>query len=160
MNDKLLLDMVKRIIKGILFQNSVLLYHIRWENKDGDKVMQIYLTGDNKKVSVGDCAKINRYIVNTFDEKEIERTFSIEVGTAGTERELFTIDHFKNSIGETVFIMTDKKVDGSNKFEGVMKNIKDDQIIIESAENIYIIPVKIVRNAHVIDTAYKELSTL
>lgn len=160
MNDKLLLDMVKRIIKGILFQNSVLLYHIRWENKDGDKVMQIYLTGDNKKVSVGDCAKINRYIVNTFDEKEIERTFSIEVGTAGTERELFTIDHFKNSIGETVFIMTDKKVDGSNKFEGVMKNIKDDQIIIESAENIYIIPVKIVRNAHVIDTAYKEPSTL
>jgi len=160
MNDKLLLDTVKKIIKGILFRNSALLYHIRWENKDGDKVMQIYLTGDNKKVSVGDCAKINRYIVNTFDEQGIERTFSIEVGTAGTERELFTIDHFRNSIGETVFIMTDKKVDGSNKFEGIMKNIKDDRIIIKSAENIYIIPLKIVRNAHIIDTSDKELSTL
>jgi len=152
--------MVKNIIKGILFQNSMLLYHIRWENKDGDKVMQIYLTGDNKKVSVEDCAKINRYIVNTFDEKEIERTFSIEVGTAGTERELFTIDHFKDSIGETVCITTDKKVDGSNKFKGVIKNIEDDRIVIKSAEKTDIIPVKIVRNAHVIDTADKELSTL
>lgn len=160
MNDKLLLDMVKKIIKEILFQNSILLYHIRWENKDGDKVMQIYLTGDNKKVSVGDCAKINRYIVNTFDEKEIERTFSIEVGTAGTERELFTMDHFRDSIGETVLIATDQKVDGSNKFEGVIENIKGDQIVIKSAEKIYIIPAKIVRNAHVIDTADKELSTL
>lgn|GEM_PF-6915983 len=150
MKSELLIDTVKEIMKGILFQNSLRLYHIRWTNdRYSGRTMQIYILGDGKDVSVADCAKVNRTIVKALETRGIDRAFSIEVGTPGTERELFTTEHFKDSIGKTVFIKTDEKIDEVNKFEGMLKEVKDNNIVLEYKNNIQIVPIAAIKNARI-----------
>ncbi len=144
------LETIKSMISGMLRINGLKLYHIRWSTSYGSKLLQIFLSGEDRAVSANDCAKVNRFIINSLEEAGEIRDFAVEVGTIGIERELFTPVHFDNAIGKEILIKTQSKIDGRKQFKGIMRKVEDNNIIIKSETKEWAIPLDMISNAHIV----------
>ncbi len=144
------LETIKSMINGMLHINGLKLYHIRWSTSYGSKLLQIFLSGEDRAVSANDCAKVNRFIINSLEEAGEIRDFAVEVGTIGIERELFTPVHFDNAIGKEILIKTQSKIDGRKQFKGIMRKVEDNNIIIKSETKEWAIPLDMISNAHIV----------
>lgn len=66
--------------------------------------------GKRKGVSLDTCVEVTHLISPLLDvTPPVSGEYRLEVGTAGIERNLTTIDHFKKSIGENVSLLLDNK---------------------------------------------------
>lgn len=89
--------------------------------------------GKRKGVSLDTCVELTHLISPLLDvTPPVSGDYRLEVGSAGIERKLATIAHFKKSIGENVSILaSDKK-----KYKGVLIKVEDSKIFIQTADEL------------------------
>ena len=87
--------------------------------------------GKRKGVSLDQCVELTHLISPLLDvTPPVSGDYRLEVGTAGIERKLTNLDHFKKSIGEKVsFLCSDK-----SKLKGTLINVEGNKITIETQE--------------------------
>ena len=89
--------------------------------------------GKRKGVSLDTCVELTHLISPLLDvTPPVSGDYRLEVGSAGIERKLATIAHFKKSIGENVSILGDDK----QKYRGILTKVEDSKIFIQSADEV------------------------
>lgn len=84
--------------------------------------------GKRKPVSLDACAELSHMISPLLDTNPpVSGEYRMEVGSAGIERKLKTIEHFKLSIGENTQITLRQK----DKIKGILKKVEDTKIFLE-----------------------------
>ena len=87
--------------------------------------------GKRKGVSLDACVELTHMISPLLDvTPPVSGDYRLEVGTAGIERKLGTIAHFKKSIGEKVSLLHS----GKEKTRGVLKKVEGSTLFIETAD--------------------------
>ncbi len=85
--------------------------------------------GKRKGVSLDTCVEITHLISPLLDvTPPVSGEYRLEVGTAGIERNLTTIEHFKKSLGEKVSLL----LDGKEKVRGVLVKVEAKKLFVES----------------------------
>ena len=85
--------------------------------------------GKRKGVSLDKCVELTHLISPLIDvNPPVSGDYRLEVGTAGIERKLINIGHFKKSIGEKVSVV----YDGKEKIRGILTNVQGSKIIIST----------------------------
>jgi len=89
--------------------------------------------GKRKGVSLDACVELTHLISPLLDvTSPVSGEYRLEVGTAGIERKLTTIDHFKKSISEKVAIVYNIK----DKLRGKLLKVEASTIFIETDDKI------------------------
>ncbi len=89
--------------------------------------------GKRSGVSLDKCVELTHLISPLLDvTPPVSGDYRLEVGTAGIERKLTTIGHFKKSIGEKVNIVYKSK----EKAKGVLLKVEGTKIFVESEDGI------------------------
>jgi ribosome maturation factor RimP len=87
--------------------------------------------GKRAGVSLDKCVELTHMISPLLDvTPPVSGDYRLEVGTAGIERKLTTISHFKKSIGEKVSIL----FDGKSKARGILTKVEGSKIFIQTQD--------------------------
>lgn len=115
------------------------LYDVEYAKEAKNFFLRIYIDSKNG-ISLDDCEKVSNEINGILDESNIiSEQYFLEVSSTGVEKVLRKDKHLKDNIGEEVEIKLFKKDENGNKsYIGKIKSFNDEEIIIESNEEIKI----------------------
>ena len=123
-------DMVFSLVKEPVEKCGVSLWDVRFLKEGAEYYLRIFIDKDGG-VSIEDCTRVSHAIDPIIDEADpIDRSYYLEVCSAGLSRELTRDEHFKHYIGKTVKIKLYKAVDGIKQFEGILKEFDGENLIL------------------------------
>jgi ribosome maturation factor RimP len=100
-------------------------------------LLRIYIDSEDG-ITLEDCERVSHQVSGILDVEEVMHGhYSLEVSSPGLDRPLFTLNHFKRFIGKQAKIKLATPIDGRRKFNGVIRAVGDNQVVLEmDAEEI------------------------
>ena len=97
-------------------------------------VMSTKMDGNKRKgVSLDECVELTHLISPLLDvTPPVSGEYRLEVGSAGIERKLTTLDNFKKSIGDNVALNIEKE-----KIRGVLKSVEGSVLTLENEDGTH-----------------------
>ena len=87
--------------------------------------------GKRSGVSLDKCVELTHLISPLLDvTPPVSGDYRLEVGTAGIERKLSNIGHFKKSIGDKVSLLASNK----DKIRGILAKVEGSKIFVETED--------------------------
>lgn len=110
-------------------------YDIVTVNENDELIYRVNVTSPNiidgkrEGVSLDQCVELTHLISPLLDvTPPVSGEYRLEVGSAGIERKLNSIDHFQKSIGDKVAITTAEK----DKIKGTLLKVEGSKIFVET----------------------------
>jgi len=89
--------------------------------------------GKRKGVTLDECVELTHLISPLLDvTPPVSGEYRLEVGTAGIERKLVNLNHFKKSTGEKVSLV----YSGKEKMRGTLIKVEGSTLFVENEEGI------------------------
>lgn len=93
-------------------------------------ILRIFIDHENG-INVDNCADVSRQVGAILDvEDPISTEYNLEVSSPGVDRPLFSLEHYKAVIGETVNVRLSLPLNGRRKFKGTLDAIENDTLIV------------------------------
>ena len=90
------------------------------------QAVQIFMDGD-RKVSVNDCAEINRYLDKLLNaEMPFSNQYALEVSSAGMGAPLKLLRQYRNTIGREVNVL----LNNGQRYNGILQSVNDNEIVL------------------------------
>lgn len=112
-------------------------YDIVTVNENDELIYRINVTSPNivegkrEGVSLDRCVELTHLISPLLDvTPPVSGEYRLEVGSAGIERKLNSLEHFKKSIGDRVAITTMQK----EKIRGILEKVEGSKLFIKSED--------------------------
>mgnify|MGYP000067757340 FL=1 len=83
-------------------------------------------------------------------EDPIAGEYALEVSSPGMDRPLYTLDQFERYAGHKVSLKLRMPFDGRRKFEGVLKGIEGNDVVMVVDDSEYLFPVDSIDKANVV----------
>ena len=113
-------------------------------------MLRVYIDKEGG-VLVDDCAIVSRQISGVLDvEDPIAVEYTLEVSSPGMERPLFTLEQFAKYAGEQVKIKLRSPFEGRRNFQGLLKGVEEQDVIVQADEHEYLLPVDSIEKANII----------
>lgn len=91
--------------------------------------ISVELDAEEGFVSIDDCISVSRNIEHNLDREKED--FSLEVASAGLDQAFRVLKQYKKNIGKEVKVKT---LEHGKKVEGVLKEVSEEGIVIETKE--------------------------
>lgn len=102
-------------------------------------------------ISVEDCAEVSHQLAGVLDvENPIAENYDLEVSSPGLDRPLFKAEHFDRFAGSRVKLKLRVKIDGRWRFEGLLKGIRGDRVMLDMEGEEFALPLEQVESAHLV----------
>tara|TARA_R110001592_G_scaffold111372_2_gene308422 strand:- start:32217 stop:32672 length:456 start_codon:yes stop_codon:yes gene_type:complete len=102
-------------------------------------------------VSVEACAAVSRQVSAVLDvEDPISGDYTLEVSSPGMDRPLFTLEQFASHVGEQAKIKLRVPYEGRRNFQGVIRGVEGDEIILQVDEHEYLLPIDTIDKSNII----------
>jgi len=89
--------------------------------------------GKRKGVSLDTCVELTHLISPLLDvTPPVSGEYRLEVGTAGIERKLVNLGHFKKSVGEKVALVHS----GKEKTRGRLLKVEDSKVFVQTEDDV------------------------
>ncbi|WBW94830.1 ribosome maturation factor RimP [Oceanirhabdus sp. W0125-5] len=134
------LNELRENVKTIVNNEGFELYHIEYVKENNEFYLRIYIDSESG-VTINDCVDVTRKLSNDYLDVEdpIDEAYILEISSPGIERVLYTKEHYRRYINHEVKLSLSKLHCGKKKFEGVLKDFNDNEVIIEG-EDVWTIP--------------------
>ena len=151
------MERINNAIKKHLEEIKVDLYHLQWDKEFGVKILRIIVDKPKQAIDIEEIISISKHISLYLDEHEpTTDDYSLEVMSAGIERELYTQEHWEKSINQIVFVVLKKPIDNVKRLFAKVIDVKSNEIhLITNDENekLYKLKLNEIKKAN---WAYKE----
>lgn len=143
-----LIDLVAPVAEALGYE----LWGLELHSPGKSAVVRIYIDSD-AGVNVDDCAKVSRQVSSVFDvEDPIAGEYTLEVSSPGMDRPLFTLEQFRQFIGERVKIRLRSMFEGRRKLSGILAGVEGDEVVVAVDDEEYLIPFELIDKANVVPT--------
>ena len=127
-----LVNQIYEMVKPIADELNYEIYHIEYVKENGEYYLRIYIEKDDG-IALSDCEALSRRVSDLMDEKDpIKDAYFLEVSSPGLNRTIFTNDHYKRFVGREVMVRFIKSIDGKKNIKGILKEVNEDNIVVES----------------------------
>lgn len=142
-----LIEKIYQLVRPVTEELQYELYHIEYVKENGEYYLRIYIDKDGG-ISLTDCEKVSRRVSDIMDEEDpIPVAYYLEVSSPGLNRGLYTEAHYVMQIGKEVLIRFKKSFEGKKNVKGILREVKEDSIVVE-AENLITIPKDKIKSAN------------
>ena len=143
-----LVNEIYEMVNPIAEELNYDIYHIEYVKENGEFYLRIYIEKDGG-ITLSDCEALSRRVSELMDEKDpIKDPYFLEVSSPGLNRTLFTEEHYKRFIGREVMVKFTKSVDGKKNIKGILKEVNEENIIVE-ADTLISIPKDKIKSANI-----------
>ncbi|MBR4110476.1 MAG: ribosome maturation factor RimP [Clostridia bacterium] len=126
------------------------LYDVMYVKEGKEYYLRIFIDHENG-IDLDDCEKVSNRISDMLDEVDpISTQYNLEVSSCGLERHLREIEHYEAAVGKNVELKFFKAIDGLKQIEGILKEFKDNIIILEKDEKEFEVKIDDVSSAKIL----------
>ncbi len=116
-------------------------------------LLRIFIDKPDDGVVLEDCEMVSRQVSSVLDvEDPINGEYTLEVSSPGMDRGLFKLEQYKSFFGQKVAIRLRVSFEGRRKFTGVLKDIEDDEVVVEVDGEEYLLPFELIDKANIVPT--------
>ncbi|EKQ53953.1 MULTISPECIES: ribosome maturation factor RimP [unclassified Clostridium] len=148
MKKDVLIEKIEELISPVISELSFELYYVEYVKENGEFYLRIYIDKEEGRISLDDCEAVSRRVSDILDvEDPIKEAYYLEVSSPGLNRGLYTEEHFKRFIGSEVFVKFTGSINGVKSIKGILKDVSEDFIVVES-ETEFTIPKDKIKSAN------------
>ena len=93
-------------------------------------LLRIYIDSDSG-IGLDDCQRVSHQVSGVLDVHDpIKGSYNLEVSSPGFDRPLFTLEHFRRFIGQTVRIQLHEMTEGRRKLAGRITAVHGDSVAV------------------------------
>jgi ribosome maturation factor RimP len=113
-------------------------------------LLRVYIDSPNG-ITVDDCEKVSRQLSAVLDvEDPIQGHYSLEVSSPGLDRRLFTLEQYRQFIGQEATIKLHTPLERRRNFSGLLKDVVDEQVVIEIEGITFFLPFDYIEKGNLI----------
>lgn len=148
MKNDALVTQIYEMVKPIADELNYEIYHIEYVKENGEYYLRIYIEKEGG-ITLNDCEALSRRVSEIMDEKDpIPEAYFLEVSSPGLNRTIFTEAHYKRFVGREVMVRFTKAIDGKKNVKGILKEVNEDNIIVE-VDTLISIPKDKIKSANI-----------
>ncbi len=119
------------LVKPITDELGYYLWDVSYVKEGASWYLRIFIDCD-EGITIEDCERVTEPVNKILDETDpIPQSYTLEVGSAGLERELLKEDHFEVCKGDKVRIRFIRSIDGEKEISAFLKNADKNQVTVE-----------------------------
>lgn len=123
---------------------------VEYVSQGRHSVLRVFIEHE-QGISVDDCEAVSRQLSAVLDvEDPISGEYTLEVSSPGMDRPLFTLDQFVAYVGHQVKVRTRVAVEERRNFQGVLKGVEDQNVVVQVDQYEYLLPIESIEKANVI----------
>lgn len=135
-----LLAKVEELVTPVLESLKCELVEREFLQQQGRWILRIYIDRPGS-VTLDDCEEASRAIEAVLDVENIIPTrYHLEVSSPGIDRPLRHAKDFERFKGSTVALTTTEPIEGRHHFIGILKDFKEENIVIAEPHQEWLIP--------------------
>jgi ribosome maturation factor RimP len=143
-------EIIHKLIEPVVLALGLQLWGIEYLGQGRHSLLRIYLDKQNG-INIDDCAEASRQISSLLDvEDPIASEYTLEVSSPGLDRILFTLLQFQEYIGSQVKVRLTESLAGRRNYSGLIKQIKDGEIVLSDGSNEVVFPYELVEKANIV----------
>ena len=144
------LEKVREIAEPVIKELNLELVDIEFFPQGARTITRIII--DKKTgVTLDDCTKVSREVGYLLDIKDLfSHPYHLEVSSPGLERPLKTLRDFEKFVGRKVSIKTVELLDGKRNFKGILKQIRNDTVLLDMDGRLWELPSGGIRQAKLV----------
>ena len=148
MKNDALVTQIYEMVKPISDELNYEIYHVEYVKENGEYYLRIYIEKEGG-ITLSDCEALSRRVSDLMDEKDpIPEAYFLEVSSPGLNRALFTEAHYKRFVGREVMVKLTKAIEGKKSIKGILKEVNEENIIVE-ADTLISIPKDKIKSANI-----------
>jgi len=139
-------DILTPVIEALGYQ----CWGIEYIAQGRHSVLRVYIDHDNG-VLIEDCVTVSRQLSAVMDvEDPISSEYTLEVSSPGIDRPLFTLEQFAAFVGEQVKIKLRSPVEERRSFQGLIRSVEDQDVVVQMGEFEYLLPIDLIEKANIL----------
>lgn len=126
------------------------LWGVEFFSQGHKSLLRVYIDKP-EGVLVEDCERVSRQVSSVLDVEDPIRTeYTLEVSSPGMDRPLFTLSQYQDSVGEQVAVRLRVAFEGRRNFNGLLKGVEGDEVVVEVDNEEYLLPFELIDKAKIV----------
>lgn len=127
------------MVRPIAEEQGLIIWDVRFEKEGAMWYLRVFLDHMERPVNITDCENVTRPLNKLLDDTDpIPQTYTLEVGSAGLERELIRETHFDACEGSKVRVRMIRPLsDGTKELVGTLTGCDKENITVTVGENTH-----------------------
>jgi ribosome maturation factor RimP len=118
--------------------------------RESGSLLRVYIDQE-QGITLDDCTAVSRQLSAVLDvEDPVKENYTLEVSSPGLDRPLFYEEHFHKYTGNRVKLKMALKIEGRRRFEGILKGLRDQNIVLEVDGEQFLLPLDQVETARLV----------
>jgi ribosome maturation factor RimP len=148
-------ELIHTIVEPVITALGCQLWGVEFLGQGKHTLLRIYVDKVGG-VNVEDCAEVSHQVSSILDvEDPISTEYTLEVSSPGLDRMLFTLDQFRQYTGSTVKLRLSENFEGRRNFQGLLEEVRGDEIVLVAGEDKYDFPYELIEKANVVTESHK-----
>lgn len=134
---------IYEMVRPIAEEHGLIVWDVRFEKEGAMWYLRVFLDHMERPVNIADCEAVTRPLNKLLDDTDpIPQTYTLEVGSAGLERELIRETHFDACEGSKVRIRMIRPLeDGTRELTGVLLGCDRESVTVEAENGSVTLPL-------------------
>lgn len=148
------------LVQPIAEEQGLIVWDVRFEKEGALWYLRVFLDHAERAVNITDCENVTRPLNKLLDELDpIPQSYTLEVGSAGLERELIRETHFDACEGCAVHVRLIRPAeDGTKELTGTLLGCDREAVTVNTANGEQAIPLSAVAFVRLADLDETELA--
>jgi ribosome maturation factor RimP len=143
-------DEIEGLVAPLVDALDCTLWGIDLQRHGKSSTLRIYIDRE-QGVSVEDCEAVSRRVSAVLDvEEPLPGNYTLEVSSPGMDRILFRLEHYAESIGETLDVRLIRPFEGRRRLTGTLAGVEGDEIILQVDQDEYLLPLEWIQRARIV----------
>jgi len=144
---KQLEDIIRPVVEGLGYE----FWGIEYRSRGYQSMLRVFIDDAENGISIEDCEKVSRQVSGVMDvEDPIQSEYTLEVSSPGMDRPLFRLEQYEAFIGHQVQIRLRMAFEGRRKFQGVIRAVEGEDVVIVMDDHEYLLPFDSIEKAKII----------
>jgi ribosome maturation factor RimP len=137
----------EELLKSSVEAEGLELVHVEYLPRGASSVLRLYIDKPGG-VTLNDCQRISKHVSVLLDVEDfIPNQYVLEVSSPGIERPLFKKADYERFAGREIQLVTKVKVEDRKNFTGVIREVTDNELMLDSEGTSYRIALDIIKKA-------------
>ena len=130
------LENIREISRQVAEQNNLFLIDFIVRGSEFSRVIEVFIDGE-KNISADECALISREIGKQIDERELLKSYRLDVSSPGVDRPLIFLKQYTKHLNR-LFEIEYRASDTSLMLKGRLVSIENDILTFQSNKELKI----------------------
>jgi len=127
---------IREIAQQVAEQNNLFLIDMIVRGSESSRVIEVFIDGEIN-ITADECALVSREISKQIDEKELLKSYRLDVSSPGVERPLIYLKQYQKHLNR-LFEIEFNVSDLPTTFKGKLISIEDEVLTFQSNKEIKI----------------------